>query len=173
MEYLNSYDANNPPQENVAQSEQGFNNFLNNYDNNHPVENTNNEFTTTGNGFMEYLNSYDANNPAQENVAQQNSGFNEFLNNYDNNHPVDNAPLIEQNNNIASMNSNANGYVEDNPNYVDISKAQMLNDVDSIIDELKETISRIKTQTNLKIDTDEINYDDIYQITIKIDKRDF
>ncbi len=34
-------------------------------------------------------------------------------------------------------------------------------------------LNEIKATSSLKIDTDEINYDDIYQVTIKIDKRNF
>ena len=66
-----------------------------------------------------------------------------------------------------------NDYIEDNPNYVDVSKQKVLHSVDEIIDELKTTINKIKAESTFKIDTDEINFDDIYQVTIKIDKRDF
>ena len=64
-------------------------------------------------------------------------------------------------------------YIEDNPNYVDVSKQVVIESVDEIIDRLKAVVDDIKNTSKFKIDTDEINYDDIYQITIKIDKRDF
>ena len=66
-----------------------------------------------------------------------------------------------------------NQYIEDNPNYVDVSKQSVIDSVDEIIDRLKNVVNDIKSTSKFKIDTDEINYDDIYQITIKIDKRDF
>ena len=72
-----------------------------------------------------------------------------------------------------TSNFNNNGYVEDNPNYSDISQNIVLDSVDDIIEDLKTTINRIKSESKFKIDTDEINFDDMYQITIKIDKRDF
>ena len=43
-------------------------------------------------------------------------------------------------------NFNANSYVEDNPNYVDITKADVMESVDAIINELKGTIDKIKSQ---------------------------
>ena len=67
----------------------------------------------------------------------------------------------------------ANQYVEDNPNYVDITQNITIDNVDEIINRLKAVVDDIKATSSLKIDTDEINFDDIYQITIKIDKRNF
>ena len=67
----------------------------------------------------------------------------------------------------------ANSYVEDSNQFVDVSKATVLSSVDEIIDKLKVVVDDIKATSKYKVDTDEINYDDIYQITIRIDKRDF
>ena len=67
----------------------------------------------------------------------------------------------------------SNDDVENNPNYVDVSKQVIIDNVDEIINKLKSVVDEIKNNSKFKVDTDEINYDDIYQITIKIDKRDF
>ena len=181
MDYLNGYDAGHPVEE-ITDAPQGG------------------EFTTSGNGFMDYLNSYDSSQPTTDNGnsantnannanqnldpnftnflnsydSQQNTtntSFAEYLNGYDNNNPVSNVEQIDE---VSTPTApNANGYIEDNPNYVDISKQNLLDSVDAIIDDLKTTITRLKSQSKFKIDTEEINFDDIYQVTIKIDKRDF
>ena len=135
---------------------------------------------------MNFLNNYDNNNPLPSNepvqstqpTPQENNDFMNFLNNYDNNNPL---PSNEPTNNVMLNNVNPpitngmdpNQYVEDNPNYVDISKEARINNVDEVINRLKTVIDDIKATSNIKIDTDEINYDDLYQITIKVDKREF
>ena len=63
-------------------------------------------------------------------------------------------------------------YVENSPNYVDITKPMSYDSVDSIIGELKVVTDKIK-KSKYKITTEETNYDDVYTITIKIDKRNF
>ena len=63
-------------------------------------------------------------------------------------------------------------YVENSPNYVDITKPISYDSVDSIIGELKVVTDKIK-KSKYKITTEETNYDDVYTITIKIDKRNF
>ena len=87
------------------------------------------------------------------------------------NKPADNVTL---NNVTPPITSNFNTqYIEDNANYVDVSKEQRINNVDEIINKLGNVVKEIKEKSIFKVDTEEINYDDIYQITIKIDKRDF
>ena len=63
-------------------------------------------------------------------------------------------------------------YVENSPNYVDITKPISYDSVDSIIGELKVVTDKIK-KSKYKITTEETNFDDVYTITIKIDKRNF
>ena len=171
----------------------GFMNFLNNYDNNNPVQDEPSRaplspgmpqtpVMPTGpqnndDGFMNFLNNYDNNNPIQEEVnnspAASNNDFNGYLNNYENiDNPLNNASISSVAPPIAA-NYNANDYIENNPNYVDVSKQMVIDNVDDIINRLKNVIDDIKSNSKYKIDTDEINYDDLYQITIKIDKRDF
>ena len=63
-------------------------------------------------------------------------------------------------------------YVENQPNYVDTTKPKSYDTVDEIITALKETTDKVK-QSKYKITTEEVNFDDIYKITITIDKRNF
>ena len=87
------------------------------------------------------------------------------------NKPADNVTL---NNVTPPITSNFNTqYIENTANYVDISKEQKISSVDEIINKLGSVVKEIKEKSIYKVDTEEINYDDIYQITIKIDKRDF
>ena len=158
-----SYNQQNNGNSSIPSNENNnFMNFLNNYDTNNPepAENTVQESIPENNNFMNFLNNYDTTNPEPvENTVQEPMTTNNVvINNV-------NPPI--------TSNFTANSYVEDNPAFVDISKNVVINNVDQIIDELKETINKIKTESKFKIDTDEINFDDIYQITIKIDKRDF
>ena len=150
-----------------------FTKFLNNYDANHPVG-TKAETPANGNGdFMNFLNNYDANHPvgAKEEIpTMNNTELN--VNSYLNSGVKDNSVMINNVNPPITTNFNANSYVEDNPNYVDVSKATIIDNVDTIINELKATIEKIKNQSKFKVDTDEIDFDDVYQITIKIDKRE-
>ena len=154
-------------------------NFLNNYDATHPVNNPQPEETPNNNSnnnadFMNFLNNYDATHPVnkpQEEIPEMNNSTLNF-DSYLNNNANDNGVVINNVNPPITSNFNANSYVEDNPNYVDVSKATVIDSVDIIIDELKATIEKIKNQSKFKVDTDEINFDDVYQITIKIDKRE-
>ena len=180
MDYLNNYDVNNPvPAPEVPQNmgpvpsaptNAGYNDYMNN---NEPI-------------------SYDPLNvtPVIQNTGTMtqpapNMGAMNYTPDYSNNDGVLNtAPAFDENiynnfNNTISNNLNqpetmgVNDYVENNPNYVDVSKQVEISDVDGIINRLKDVVDEIKATSKYKIDTDEINYDDIYQITIKIDKRDF
>ena len=122
---------------------------------------------------MNFLNNYDANHPvgAKEEIpTMNNTELN--VNSYLNSGVKDNSVMINNVNPPITTNFNANSYVEDNPNYVDVSKATIIDNVDTIINELKATIEKIKNQSKFKVDTDEIDFDDVYQITIKIDKRE-
>ena len=179
---VNDFVNNNPNGVNNGPIMSFNNDYLNNgvANNNQPV--VNNEIPENNNdSFMNFLNNYDANYPTPaNNVPEQNNNepedLNTFLSNYDNNPAStmnNNNVLINDVNPPITTNFNANGYVEDNPNYVDVSTSPVMNSVDEIIGELKKTIDKIKAESKFKIDTDEINFDDTYQITIKIDKRDF
>lgn len=66
--------------------------------------------------------------------------------------------------------NNTYHYVEENPNYNDIESPKMISSIDEVIALLKSTIEQIKN-SKLKVDTEEIDFDDMYQITIKIDKK--
>ena len=183
MNYLNNYDNNNPVN-NEDSGDSNFMNYLNNYDNNALVDNNNDDSSEGSTDFMNYLNSYDNNNPLP--TSENNNEFTNYLNNYDNENPlpnnIDTNSYMNNYNNNVMLNSvnppitgnfNANSYVEDNPNYIDASQQHVMGSVDEIINELKKTIDKIKNESKYKVDTDEVNFDDMYQITIKIDKRDF
>ena len=181
---------NYQPINNMESSNQSsdFMSFLDNFDNNNSLPNNETVQRIPSNpqnndDFMNFLNNNNSlpnNEPAQgiPSNPQNNDDFMNFLNNYDNNNPL---PSNEPTNNFMLNNVNPpitngmdpNQYVEDNPNYVDISKEARINNVDEVINRLKTVIDDIKATSNIKIDTDEINYDDLYQITIKVDKREF
>ena len=198
--YEKGYVENNTSQvaENVTTPLDNGNNasfldFLNDYDTNYPnaandimnsMDNTsvNNEFNNVTTPFVD-------NNISTNNTS--NDDFTNFLNNYDNNQPVVNNVVEEPTTNYqpnpsfnnpvinevvppvtSNFNTNEFKYVEDDARYNDITKPEMLTSVDEIIAELQVVVDRIKNNSKFKIDTDEINFDDIYQITIKIDKRD-
>lgn len=61
-------------------------------------------------------------------------------------------------------------YVEENPNYVSVDKPVGVASVDDVINVFKEALNKIKNG-KIKVDTEEIDYDDSYQITIRIDKK--
>jgi len=159
-----------------------FMNFLNNYDslpnnsdfsvdnnvNNNVVDNSVND--VNNNDFMNFLNNYDNDintQPVVNNVIEEPSVDYQPT-------PSFNNPVINDVTPPVTSNFNANQvkYVEDDARYKDLTKPEVLSSVDEIIDELQVVIDRIKNTSKFKIDTDEINFDDIYQITIKIDKRD-
>jgi len=152
-----------------------------------PVENVA-PAPSTGNSFDDFLKKYEApaiptvptqtievpveeaapvETPVTETpVAPASNDFNNFLNTADTSdiankylNPItDVVPKVE--------------YVENQPNYVDASKPKTFDTVDEIIAALKETTDQVK-QSKYKITTDEVNFDDIYKITITIDKRNF
>jgi len=184
MDFLNNYDNNNPlpaepasPAPEAAPASEpadaGFMSFLNNYDNNNPLPAEPAPANEPADaGFMSYLNNYDNNNPvpaepekpAQDtfsyDVPQKEAGL------YDN--------FNSTANNVTPPTTNVNNqYVENNANFVDVSKQNKITNVDEIINKVGAVVKEIKEKSVFKIDTEEINYDDLYQITIKIDKRDF
>ena len=188
------------PENNVQAPDPNFTNFLNNYDNNVSTPAPENNVQAPDPNFTNFLNNYDNNvsTPAPENNVQApDPNFTNFLNNYDNNAGIEstnqflnnytnvsettdsfnesvanNGVLINNVNPPITSNFNANSYVEDNPNFVDVSKEVKIETIDEVIGELNSVVNKIKTQSVFKVDTEEINYDDIYQITIKIDKRE-
>ncbi len=197
MDFLNNYDNANPlpaeqpaveptvaPVPESAPADPGFMDFLNNYDNNNPLPAEPAVQTpepapvlppeeptapSDDGGFMNFLNNY--NNSTESAPAEEPaSEFNEDI--YSNFGAADNNVSIDDLTPPITPDFN-NQYIEDNPNYVDISKQTMIDNVDDIINRLKVVVDDSKNNSKFKIDTDEINYDDIYQITIKIDKRDF
>ena len=167
MDYLNNYDANNPILTDSlnTMSEPSQTNNLMDYSNfgNTPESSTN----SSNIGVTDYLNNY--NNDINNSSFNEPDSFNENI--YNNYNELSNTPII--NNVTPPITMGSNDYVENNPNYVDVSKQVVISSVDEIINKVKTVVDDIKLNSKFKIDTDEINYDDIYQITIKIDKRDF
>ena len=199
----NNYDNTNNMN---SQNNDGFMNFLNNYDNNNPIpasgvatpesyqaptpsnpvepngqsvqnnyDNTNNMNSQNNDGFMNFLNNYENNSTSTDIETINDSQFttDSFMNNYTKETVPNNNVMINNVNPPITTNFNANSYVEDNPNFSDVSVKPIMGSVNEIINELKVTVDKIKAESKFKIDTDEIDFDDVYQITIKIDKRDF
>ena len=131
--------------------------------------------------------------PANNGVDQ---GFVDFLSKYEApvQEPVDLGPVNELKPEPTTVNESANiaetmdvnakylnpieevapkvEYVENSPNYVDVTKPISYDSVDSIIGKLKVVTDEIK-KSKYKITTEETDFDDVYTITIKIDKRNF
>ena len=169
-----------------------FMSFLNDYDNRNPLppeETTSNEVENSDNSSavtetsapelpsFDFLKDFNIPSepsapvtPSEPVVSEQPTSNNDLYSGF-------NAPSNDNltiNNVTPPVTSNFNTqYVEDNANYVDVSKQARINSVDEIIQKLGDTIKEIKEKSVFKVDTEEINYDDIYQVTIKIDKRDF
>lgn len=61
-------------------------------------------------------------------------------------------------------------YVEEHPNYESVDNPKGVESIDDVINLLRATLDKIKNG-KLKVDTQEIDFDDLYQITIKIDKK--
>ena len=179
MNFLNDYDNKFPlpPEENPEGTDGGASNYLNN--NPEPAP------STPANPGLDFLNSFNTtsiNNDPLPPVSNESvnpapvvptpsqsfidndiySGFNK---------PIDNVTLNNVNPPITSNFNSQNN--ENNINYVDVPDEPKINSVDEIIDKLSVVVNEIKEKSIYKVDTEEINYDDIYQITIKIDKRDF
>ena len=135
-----------------------------------------------GDSFMSFLKDYDSSNPVQteEPVAPETpttpaERYDSFMDSY-RTEPA--APVAPASDGIMASSAvppvvDANQYVEDNPNFVDVSKDVLIENADEIVNKVKGLVDEIKATSKIKIETDEIDFDDIYQITIKIDKRDF
>ena len=189
MKFLNEYDNNYQRKSEetpapVTQNNEDFMKFLNEYDSNYQrkTEETPVPATQNNEDFMKFLNEYDSNYQRKtEETSKPTTQNNEIPNMNDNselsfesylNNTVNKNIMINNVTPPITNSFNTNSYVEDNPNFIDVSKANIIDNVDTIINELKATIEKIKNQSKFKVDTDEINFDDIYQITIKIDKRE-
>ena len=184
MNYLNNYDNNNPLPTNESLNTEAY---LNNVDSMEQSININENLNNQpqieepqSNDFMNYLNNYDNNNSLSTNEPLNNETYlnseistEQPIDNDYYNEPIDNNVIINNVNPPITSNFNNNTYIENTENYVDVSKNNFINNFDEIINKLKVVVDDIKSNSSFKIDTDEINYDDMYQITIKIDKRDF
>ena len=179
MNFLNEYDAKNPvPQEPAVpeaapvQEDPNFMSFLNKYDTTNPLPNEEPEGESDG-GFMNFLNNYDNNAPLPETKPEEppvpatdgGNIYDSFNSSMNNNVIMDNV--------TPPVTDFSNQYIENTAGYVDVSKQEKITSVNTVIDKLKDVITDIKEKSVFKVDTDEVDYDDIYQITIKIDKRDF
>lgn len=103
--------------------------------------------------------------PEYENTYNNNSDDNNIYNNdFDNYNPTISA------NSKPSESVIEYKYVEDNPNYVSVDKPDGVSSVDDVIKILRVSLDKIKNG-KIKVDTEEIDYDDTYQITIRIDKK--
>ena len=178
MNFLNDYDNKFPlPPEEPEGTEGGTSNTINSN-----LESTTSTTTDPGLDFLNSFNTTSINNDPLPPVSNEpvnttpeiSTPSQSFIDNdiYGGfNKPIDNVTL---NNVTPPITSNFNTqYVENNANYVDISKEQKINSIDEIINKLGNVVNEIKEKSIYKVDTEEINYDDIYQITIKIDKREF
>ena len=198
MKFLNDFDKNyqaaapSAPAEPVpapTEDNNDFMKFLNDFDKNYqaetpsaptaPVEETPApvEPVSTGaednNDFMKFLNDFDKNYQAEtpsapvEPVPAENPLPSVDL---PSSEPLGTANL---NSAIPPIAAPAPKYIEDSANYVDITKQEKITDVSEVISRLSSVVNDIKSKSVFKVETDEIDFDDIYQITIKIDKRDF
>ncbi len=163
----NKMDTTDVAKNTINNDNNEFMKFLNNYDNNYseksdtPTNINNNIQDDSNNQYMNYLNNY--NNSVSNNMDS-------YLNNPGSN--INDNLIINDVNPPITSNFNANNYVEDNPNYVDVSQNNIMYSFDDIVDKLKVAIDDIKNHSKYTVDTEEINFDDMYQVTIKIDKRE-
>ncbi len=134
--------------------------------------------------------------PTVESTPAPDNDFNDFLKKYEApiEEPVDLGPVNDLKPESTTVNESANiaetmdvnakylnpieevapkvEYVENSPTYVDVTKPVSYDSVDSIIGKLKVVTDEIK-KSKYKITTEETDFDDVYTITIKIDKRNF
>lgn len=152
------------------------NNSENNYDDNNPFSNIRmNTSNMNNDNNMFYMN----NNSNEEINSSSDFDINdyklpEFDNNIENNYVNEvSQNNVEENNafnpNVVDI-SNDYKYVEDNPNYVSVDKPEGVSSVDDVINVLRSALDRIKNG-RIKVETEEIDFDDNYQITIRIDKK--
>lgn len=154
MNNLNNSNQSNPfssirmNTNNISNSiNRNINDSLPDYNDNYN-ENSSNEFDINDYKLPQYDNNYD--------------------NSVSNNFEKTNSPIQITQTEIPSTNEYK--YVEDNPNYVSIDKPEGVSSVDDVIEILRGSLDKIKNG-KIKVDTEEIDYDDTYQITIRIDKK--
>lgn len=95
------------------------------------------------------------------------NNFNGEFNNIDQTSMANDQSLDD---NTSNTENTSYKYVEDNPNYVSVDKPHGVSSVDDVIEVLREALNKIKNG-QIKVDTEEIDYDESYQITIRIDKK--
>lgn len=167
MASMENNNVNNTNNEVVNNNSNDFMNFVNNYD--MPVSNDmnsdNNETAGGTSDFNSFINTYDDSNLASSLVQEENTTYNTTQ-------PINNPIINEVVPPITSnFNNNEVKYVEEDVRYNNFVKPEEITSIDDIIGELQTSVNKIKN-SKFKVDTDEINFDDVYQITIKIDKRD-
>jgi len=170
-----------PASEAPSETQSEFDDFLKKYENNPVVTPVTSEETTVvpetpkvepvspSGEFDDFLKKYEAPvTPAEEASIglPQDNQFANFLN------TTDTDDIASKYLNPVSEVVEKPQYVENSPTYVDLSKPKSYDTVDEIISKLKEVTDEIK-KSKYKITTDEVNFDDIYQIKITIDKRNF
>lgn len=120
-----------------------------------------------------YVNSFDSNN--LENNFKDNNDFNDsaYINSDYVETPIQTfEPIdkIDQDYTVASNNPMPK-YIEEDSRFIDISKYNGLNSIDEMLKELKVVVDKIKS-SKFKVDTEEVDFDDMYQITIKVSKNE-
>ena len=85
--------------------------------------------------------------------------------------PVSDIEVIGDNDNIQEQVIDEQQTKENNDNYITLEPDDKINSTMDAVLEIKKTTDRIK-RNNMDIETEEIDYDDVYQITIKIKKTD-
>ena len=186
---------NNKKEENIV-NDNNVNNNINNNDenndynsiNNDNINNNNNNNSTSNNDnynennlvdntlsseFEEHTSSFNIEDymlPGFDNQEENNSNNN--INNFYVPNEVDftNLNPIDEVKNSPVNSEMDYKYVEENPNYVSVDNPKGVESIDDVINLLRDTLDKIKNG-KLKVDTEEIDFDDLYQITIKIDKK--
>ena len=158
-------------------NKQNFTSFLDNYDkkygrnpnslddsiddNQHKSFNPNKYIIEESNQEIEQLN----------NSMPNNKPINNDFNKFGGKSEISNVSINDVNPPITSFVNSPSSYIENQPQYVDLTKPKEYDSVEEIIKELQITMNKFKN-SKYKIDTEEINYDDVYQITIKINKNE-
>lgn len=137
------------------------------------------QYIDTNNNFEQptydnsYVNSFDTNK--LENNFRDNNDFNDsaYINSDYVETPVQTFEPIDKIDQDYSVPSNnpMPKYIEEDSRFVDISKYNGLNSIDEMLKELKVVVDKIKS-SKFKVDTEEVDFDDMYQITIKVNKNE-
>lgn len=196
VSFLNNYDNEvlgnqfitpTPTVEPVTNIENTTDNFIDNNTSNYvevplnsdSVVNEDVQYADTSSNFEQptydnsYVNSFDSNN--LENNFKDNNDFNDsaYINSDYVETPVQTfEPIdkIDQDYTVPSNNPMPK-YIEEDSRFVDISKYNGLNSIDEMLKELKVVVDKIKS-SKFKVDTEEVDFDDMYQITIKVSKNE-